>query len=211
MTIGERWHTEEEVFLENLQRQCEILYKHTIKEHHYYDRLSGKFNIPILVISSINSLTAVGLNAFVPQEYVSVLNAVLSAGTGVLGSIQLYLKLNEKMTKATRASIGFKRISLKISRELALARDVRTSEGPSFVQDCFSEYNQILESSNPIEKKLEEFLTIKKPTDVSVPSSPSHTTINDSLRTVADRLMNLARVRVNVNRGGGSPSDDSPA
>ena len=211
MTIGDRWHTEEETFLENLQRQCEILYKHTIKEHHYYDRLSGKFNIPILVISSINSLTAVGLNAFIRQEYVSVLNAVLSAGTGVLGSIQLYLKLNEKMTKATRASVGYKRISLKISRELALARDVRTSEGPAFVQDCFSEYNQVLEAANPIEKKLEEFLAIRRTGNVSVPTSPSHTTINDSLKTVADRLMNLARVRVNINRGGGSPADDSPA
>jgi hypothetical protein len=207
---GERWHTEEEVFLENLQRQCETLYKHTIKEHHYYDRLSGKFNVPILVISSINSLTAVALNSFIAQEYVSVLNAVLSAGTGVLGSIQLYLKLNEKMTKATRASIGFKRISLKISRELALAREVRTTEGPAFVQDCFSEYNQVLESSNPIEKKLEEFLAIKKPGDASMPTSPSHTTMNESLRTVADKLMNLARVRVNINRGGGSPGDDSP-
>jgi hypothetical protein len=208
---GERWHTEEEVFLENLQRQCEIMYKYTIKEHHYYDRLSGKFNIPILIISSINSLTAVGLNSFIEQKYVSVLNAVLSAGTGVLGSIQLYLKLNEKMTKATRASVGFKRVSLKISRELALAREVRTTEGPAFVQDCFSEYNQILESSNPIEKRLEEFLVIKKPGDVSMPTSPSHTTMNESLRTVADRLMNLARVRVNINRGGGSPADDSPA
>jgi hypothetical protein len=208
---GERWHTEEEIFLENLQRQCETMYKYMLKEHHYYDRLSGKFNIPILVISSINSLTAVGLNSFVPQEYVSVLNAVLSAGTGVLGSIQLYLKLNEKMTKATRASVGFKRISLKISRELALAREVRMTEGPGFVQDCFSEYNQILESSNPIEKKLEEFLTIKKPGDISIPTSPSHTTMNESLRTVADKLMNLARVRVNINRGGGSPADDSPA
>lgn len=208
---GDRWHTEEEVFLENLQKQCETMYKYMLKEHHYYDRLSGKFNIPILIISSINSLTAVGLNAFVPQEYVSVLNAVLSAGTGVLGSIQLYLKLNEKMTKATRASVGFKRISLKISREMALTREVRMTEGPAFVQDCFSEYNQILESANPIEKKLEEFLTIKKPGDISMPSSPSHTTMNDSLRTVADKLMNLARVRVNVNRGGGSPADDSPA
>jgi hypothetical protein len=110
------------------------------------------------------------------------------------------------MTKATRSSIGFKRISLKISKELALAREVRTSEGPAFVQDCFAEYNQVLESGNPIEKKLEEFLAIKG-ASVSLPTSPSHTTINESLKTVADRLMNLARVRVNVNR---SPGDDSP-
>jgi hypothetical protein len=178
-----------------------------MKEHHYYDSLSARFNIPILIVSAINSLTAVALNAFIAQEYVSVLNAVLSAGTGVLGSIQLYLKLNEKMTKATRASVAFKRISLKISRELALARDVRTSEGPAFVQDCFSDFNQTLESANPLDKKLEEFLVIKKDrTEMSLPPSPS---VNESLKTVADRLMNLARIRVNINR---SPSgEDSPA
>jgi hypothetical protein len=187
-----RWHTEEEVFLQKLQQQCEVLYKYNIKNHHYYENLSSRFNIPILIISAINSLTAVALNSFVRQEYVSVLNAVLSAGTGALGSIQLYLKITEKMTKATRSAMGFKRISLRISKELALAREVRTTEGPTFVTDCFTEYNQVLEAGNPVEKKMEEFLVIK-PMEMGTDSSQSSLSVPAGFRSVAERLMSLAR------------------
>jgi hypothetical protein len=189
-----QWHDEEELFLANVQRQCEVLYRQNIKDLHYYDQLSSRFNIPILVISAVNSLTAVGLNSFIQQEYVSVLNAVLSAGTGVLGSIQLYLKLNEKMTRAARSSVGFKRISLKISKELALAREVRKTDGPTFVSECFADYNQTLESSNPIEKKLEEFLAIRIDSQSATPSSEG----SIPMRTVAERLRTIINSRSNV-------------
>jgi hypothetical protein len=189
-----QWHDEEEFFLSNVQRQCEVFYRQNIKDLHYYDKLSSRFNIPILVISAINSLTAVGLNSFIRQEYVSVLNAVLSAGTGVLGSIQLYLKLNEKMTRAARSSVGFKRISLKISKELALSREVRKTDGPTFVSDCFSDYNQVVESSNPIEKKLEEFLAIRVDSQSATPSSEGSV----PMRTVAERLRGIINSRSNV-------------
>jgi hypothetical protein len=51
------------------------------------------------MLSALNSLCAIALNDFIPQRFVSILNAVISAGTGVLGSIQLYMKINEKFLK----------------------------------------------------------------------------------------------------------------
>jgi hypothetical protein len=132
----------------------------------YYNKLSSRFNIPILVISSVNALTAISLNSFMKQEYVSILNAVLSAGTGVLGSIQLYMKLNEKMTNALRASILMKRLALKISKELSVDRDLRATEGQAFLHECFSEFNTALEQGNPIEKKLRNHLSLIPPPTV---------------------------------------------
>lgn len=120
----------------------------------YYQKLSNKFNVPILVVSAVNALTAVGLNSFVRQEYVSVLNAILSAGTGVLGSIQLYLKINEKMTNSVRASILMKRLALKIAKELSIVSEHRVTDGQVFMNDCFAEFNTALEQGNPIEKAI---------------------------------------------------------
>jgi len=202
-----RWHDAEEAYLKKLQHQCEELYKHNMKEHMYFDRLSNKFNIPILVISAINSLCAVALNSFLRQEYVSVLNAVLSASTGAIGSIQLFLKVNEKMTKATRASMGFKRISLKISKELALDRHVRTTEGPTFVTDCFTDYNQVLEAANPIEKKLSEFLTMKPPANL-MEEPPSPFSSIQGVRSVAQRLIVLARSKYTSSSGETTPEEN---
>jgi hypothetical protein len=195
------WTTEEEQFLASMQKQSEVLHTWNMKCHHYYDSLSSKFNIPILIVSSINALTAVSLNEFLSQNFVSILNAVLSAGTGVLGSIQLYMKLNEKMTKATRSSIMFKKLSLKISKELAIAREDRTTEGQSFLADCFAEFNTTLEQGNPVDKQLGDFMT--QPQAPQEPGTPL------SVRSVAQKLLSLANLPVNrrtVNAGGDSPS-----
>ena len=154
------WHDREEAFLTKIEQQCNEYAAHHSKDHMYYNKLSSRFNIPILIISSVNALTAISLNSFMNQEYVSILNAVLSAGTGVLGSIQLYMKLNEKMTNALRASILMKRLALKISKELSIDRNQRATEGQAFLQECFAEFNTALEQGNPIEKKLRNHLSL---------------------------------------------------
>jgi hypothetical protein len=180
----ERWTTEEETFLGNLEKQCNDYYDHTIKEYTYYNGMSSKFNIPILIVSALNALCAIALNDFLVQKYVSILNAVLSAGTGVLGSVQLYMKLNEKMTHALRSSINFKKLALKISKELSIARKDRTTEGQTFLSDCFAEFNTVLEQSNPIEHKLKNHMAIVSET-IEAPSTP--------LRRIADRFIKVAK------------------
>jgi hypothetical protein len=144
--------------------------KHYSKEFSYYNGLSSRFNIPILVISSVNALTAISLGQFVEQNMVSILNAVLSAGTGVLGSIQLYMKLNEKMTKSLNSATHVKRIALKISKELSIDRSQRATEGVSFLNECFTEFNAVLETGNPLEKGLENFLALT-PIKITKPGS----------------------------------------
>ncbi len=152
------WHDKEEEFLRKLELQCNSYHGYFNKDYQYYHGLASKFNIPILIISSINALCAISLNDFLGQRYVSILNAILSAGTGVLGSIQLYLKINEKMSNALRSGILMKRLALKISKELSIDREQRATEGQAFLSECFSEFNACLEQSNPIEKKIQNFL-----------------------------------------------------
>jgi hypothetical protein len=156
--MAAKWHDSEEEFLRKIEKQSNHYHKHYANEYTYYNRLSSKFNIPILLVSAINALTAVALNSFIDQKYVSIMNAILSSGTGFLGSIQLYMKLNERMANSLRSSIAMKRIALKISKELTVAREIRVTEGLTFLQECFSEFNTTLESGNPIEKKLTNVL-----------------------------------------------------
>jgi hypothetical protein len=165
------WHTKDEAFLQKIEMQCNAYQAYFNKDYMYYHSLSSRFNIPILVVSSINALTAISLNDFLIQRYVSILNAVLSAGTGILGSIQLYMKINEKMSNALRSGILMKRLALKISKELSIDRDQRGTVGQQFLQECFSEFNAALEQSNPIEKKIQNFLALGQHPPVSKPMS----------------------------------------
>jgi hypothetical protein len=172
MTRIDVWHDKEETFLESIEKQCETLHAHHIEVYHYYSRLSSRFNVPILVISSINALTAVCLNSFLAQEYVSIMNAVLSAGTGVIGSIQLFMKINEKMTNALRSSIAFQRLSMKISKELSIDRAQRVTEGQPFLAECFSELNTAIEQGNPVDKPIKNFLALSISPVPRSPGSP---------------------------------------
>lgn len=186
----ETWHDKEEAFLRNVERQCEALYAYHMKDYHYYNGLSSKFNIPILIISSVNALTAICLNTFMDQEYLSIMNAVLSAGTGVIGSIQLFMKINEKMTNSLRSTLSYKRLSLKISKELSLDRAQRVTEGQPFLAECFAELNTTIESGNPVAKSVPNFMALATPLPSSHGSSSAGTPI---LRRVADRLLEFSR------------------
>ena len=149
--LVKEWFPREEAFLTKLEKQCNAYQKHFTDEYTTYSTSARRYNIPILVISAINGLTAVGLTSFVEQRYVSVLNAILSAGTGVLGSIQLYLKISEKQTKAMQSSMLMKRLALKISKELSIDAPQRQTDGKTFIQECFGEFNAAVENANPIE------------------------------------------------------------
>lgn len=156
------WHDEEQGFLKELEKQANLMQDMYRKDYVYYHGLAQKFNIPIIAISALNALTAVVLNDFVHQRYVSIINAVLSAGTGVLGSIQLYLKINEKMTNALRASLTMKKLALKISKELTLEPEHRVTEGKTFLNECHSEFVTCVEQGNPVEKRMENYLAYTK-------------------------------------------------
>ena len=165
------WHDKEEAYLKKIEAQCNAYHVYFNKDYMYYHSLSSRFNIPILVVSSINALTAISLNDFLTQRYVSILNAVLSAGVGILGSIQLYMKINEKMANALRSGILMKRLALKISKEMSIDREQRGTIGQQFLQECFSEFNAALEQSNPIEKKIQNFLALGQQPPVAKPMS----------------------------------------
>jgi hypothetical protein len=188
------WTDKEEDFLEKLEKQADLLHKHYAKEYTYYQGLAKKFNVPILIISAINALTAIALNDFLEQRYVSIMNAVLSAGTGVMGSIQLYLKLNEKMANALKAQLTFHKLAMKISKEISLDRDSRTSDGQLFLNECFAEFTTTVEQGNPIERKLLNHLRLNESEDTSSKSS---------LGAIAQRLLDFSK-----GSGSTTPLDD---
>lgn len=195
------WHEREEIYLTKIEQQCNDYHIHHTKDHMYYNKLSSRFNIPILVLSSVNALTAISLNSFLNQEYVSILNAVLSAFCGILGSIQLYMKLNEKMSNSLRAAILMKRLALKISKELSVDRELRATEGQAFTQECFAEFNTALEQGNVIEKKMKNYLSLVEP-----PPMQKKFSLMELASTAANLTPRVASLWNEVKDGSASPT-----
>jgi hypothetical protein len=155
------WNDKEEIYLKNLNLQCVNMYHYYNKQYIELIQVSKKYNIPIMILSALNSLMALTLSSFMSQQYVSILNAVISAGVGILSSILLFLKINEKINISYMLSLKMNILSLKISKELNIDRKSRVVDGHIFLNDCFNEYLTIIDKSFPLEKRVKNFLKIE--------------------------------------------------
>jgi hypothetical protein len=175
------WDDKEEEYLTRLHHQAHLMHTYFNKKHLAYIEHATRFNIPIMVLSAINSLIALTLPSFMEQEIVSILNSVISAGTGILGSILLYMKLNEKSNQSLLLAIKFNILALKISKELSIERDKRSQSGSIFLNEAFSDFQAIIEKSLPIDRRLPNYLTLESLPSINTPPSPPAT---PRLRTV---------------------------
>jgi len=167
---SEDWNQNEEEYLKKLHYQCIEFFKFWNQKFLYYEKKNKYFNIPILIISASNSLFAITLTNWIDQKYVSIINAVLSVMTAIIGSIQLFLKINEKMGSAYIVSIKFHKLSLKISKEMSILREKRICDGKTFLNEIFNEFNDIIEKAGIQDTLLKDYLQLDKKA-VSPPSS----------------------------------------
>ena len=129
------WTNNQEDFLRRLHLECNLLAEYNRKQYILYSNINRRFSIPILVISGINSLFAVSTQPFLEQGLISITNACLSLFCGILGSIQLFMKIDSKIHNYVVCSHEFNKLSYKLSKELTLEREVRVGDGKQFVVD----------------------------------------------------------------------------
>lgn len=160
------WYTEIEENLKkisiNCSQQCEICKKNYIEllEQQKY------FSIPIIIISGLNSIFAVGLNSYMDQSSVSVINCILSFFVSVVQSIGLYLNIAKRIEINMTSYRNFYLLSLKINNILSLKRSHREeNNGHRFLDECIAEYESIFTTMNitkdPIDDKLIEINELK--------------------------------------------------
>ena len=107
------------------------------------------FKIPVIVLSGINSVFAVGLNAYTSQSVVSIINCILAFICATIGSIELYLNINRKIEISLSSFQSFYLLSIKINSTLKLERQHRCElDGRKFLADCLNEYESLFSQNN---------------------------------------------------------------
>jgi hypothetical protein len=105
------------------------------------------FKLPLIIISSANSVFSVGLTLFIDQQKVSVINCFLSLICGIITAIELYLGLQRQMEIELATYHQLNLLAIKISHQMKSDPKNRTVEGHLFLNDIISEYKNIFESS----------------------------------------------------------------
>ena len=98
------------------------------------------FRIPVLILSALNSVFSVGLNSFVPQSTVSVINCLISLICGIIVSIELFLQIQARMDTSNSCSKDFYILTIDIFKTLTLDRNHRKDDGLTFLEEKYAEY-----------------------------------------------------------------------
>ena len=162
------WSLNEEELLEKLHAELLTIASYNRNKIKMYSKISSRFNLPIIMFSALNSFCALGLQNFLNQNVISILNSIVSLVTGILSSVYLYMKVGDKMNCCTLVNHEITELTTKIFKEMSLSRDRRTSAGKEFVQECFMEYSKIMQRQNIIKRHIQHHLIFENEDEISI-------------------------------------------
>jgi hypothetical protein len=144
--------------LEHIRINCAILTEYHRKDFLKLNNSIKYYRIPVLLLSSVASVWSVSGTAFLDQEIVSLTNCMLGLIAGTITSIELFVKLDEKMKLAEELSHKYYIISADIFKTLSLRDENRNQSGKDYLMEIFSNYLKLIEKSNILDKRVKDQL-----------------------------------------------------
>lgn len=135
-----KWHEDEENILKVLSQKAFNMSEYHKTNYLYLQNQLKYYKIPVIVISGINSVVAVGLSEYVPQNIISATNCVLALMCGIIGSIELYLKISENMNREYISGRDLYLIHIDITKTLALTPNNRNVDGDVYLTTMYNKY-----------------------------------------------------------------------
>ena len=84
----------------------------------------------------------------------------ISLIVGILGSIELFMKVSENMEVELLAQREFYILSISIYKVLQLDAENRNVDMKLFLEESFSQYQKLIENSNVVAKRVKDKLTL---------------------------------------------------
>ena len=169
------WSSEVEELLEKLRINCVNLSEHHRKRYYHYKDYSKYFRIPILILSSLNATTSVGLQPFMPQKWISLTNCGLGMIIGIITGIEMFLNITANMDLELTQSKEFYTMSVDIYKTLHLPPSARGQDGTIYLNKKYSHYTKLKESSILLNKRLTIDTIAHVPEKLRIGSDGTHT------------------------------------
>jgi hypothetical protein len=122
------------------------------KSHRKYKRKNKFLAIPTMILSLITGSLGIGLQGYVPAEYMSIGQGALGGMgvfIGILQGLQTQFGFAQRSEKHSGSSLGWGKLQRNIQIELSIEREFR-KDADSFVKVCRMEYDRLTEQSPPI-------------------------------------------------------------
>ena len=159
-----KWSGDIEAVLDNLRENCVVMSKKHKESYFFYKQVVKYFRIPTILLSSIGSVSSVGLTNYLHQNHISALTCGLALIVSILNSIELFLRLNDTMEKENECSKLFYALAVNIKKNRMLDRSRRQQEGNVYLEKTYSQYMTLMEKSNLLSGSFKDkFMDLPKP------------------------------------------------
>ena len=145
------WTNNIEKVLDKLRINCcQLSNFHKFKYQHCKSQVKW-YRIPIIILSGINTFAAVGLQEHLEQNIISIISSSISLFCGIITSIEMFMKYQDKMETELATHKEYYRISIDIYKMISIDRKHRKVSGKDFLEEKFNEYEKIKSRSRPEE------------------------------------------------------------
>jgi hypothetical protein len=117
------------------------------KSHRKYKRKNKILAIPTMILSLVTGSLGIGLQGYVPAEYMSIGPGALGGMgvfIGILQGLQTQFGFAQRSEKHSGSSLGWGKLQRNIQIELSIEREFR-KDADSFVKVCRMEYDRLTE------------------------------------------------------------------
>ena len=159
-----KWSEDIETVLDNLRENCVVMSKIHKESYFFYKQVVKYFRIPTILLSSIGSVSSVGLTNYLHQNHISALTCGLALIVSILNSIELFLKITDTMEQENECSKLFYALAVNIKKTRMLERSRRQQEGSVYLEKSYAQYMTLMEKSNLLSGTIKDkFMELPKP------------------------------------------------
>jgi hypothetical protein len=149
-----QWSPELMLLLDDIRKNC-IVFSNYHKERYWKYRGYAKyFKLPLIVLSGINSVTSVGLQQYMKQQFISGMTCIISLICAVITSIELYLGIQKTMENELLASKDFYLLAVDIYKIRSLPVEDRMVNARTYLDDKYKHYCKLVENSDLVDSNL---------------------------------------------------------
>ena len=145
------WTDDMNLILDKMRMNCIALSDHHKYRYTFYKDKLILFRFPIILLSGVNTFVSVGLTGIADQMIISISTSIISLICGIITSLELYLNFQKKMESELMSHKEYYRLSVEIFKVISLDVENRKVDGKAFLEEKFSTYEKLLQSSNVVE------------------------------------------------------------
>jgi hypothetical protein len=140
--------------LQKIRKNCiQLNLYHNSRYHYYRILLFTIFRTPLIFLSGLNSFFAVGMQSYIKQSEISLINALLSLFCGVLTGIEILLNLQKRMETELDSYKKYYKLSVEIYKEIQVyekEKDLDMESIDKILNRIYNEYQSNVLSGNAI-------------------------------------------------------------